>query len=180
MCESRGGRPGIPVPNSYSSYGLYGCTATLNEERISQQPSPAMSTSSTQLSQPLAPSGQSSISGNEYINTVITVSPSGQSTISAVSTSTHSWSINYLWSTSTQLSQLVTSGQSAISGVHKHSSHSQSILVNQLSPEYINTAIAASHFWSISYLWSTSTQLSQPVTSGQSAISGVYQHSSHS
>ena len=97
MCESRGGRPGIPVPNSYSPYGLYGCMATLNEERISQQLSPAMSTS-TQLSQPLSPSGQSTISGNEYINIVIAVSPSGQSAISAVSTST-------------QLSQPVTPGQ---------------------------------------------------------------------
>ena len=28
LCESRGGRPGLPVPNS--SYGLYGRKATLN------------------------------------------------------------------------------------------------------------------------------------------------------
>ena len=31
LCESRGGRPGLPVPNS--PYGLCGCKATLNECR---------------------------------------------------------------------------------------------------------------------------------------------------
>ena len=28
LCENRGGRPGVPVPNS--PYGLCGCKATLN------------------------------------------------------------------------------------------------------------------------------------------------------
>ena len=32
LCECRGGRPGLPVPNSH--YGLSGCKATLNEPRI--------------------------------------------------------------------------------------------------------------------------------------------------
>ena len=29
LCESRGGRPGLPVPNN--PYGLCGCRATLNQ-----------------------------------------------------------------------------------------------------------------------------------------------------
>ena len=29
LCESRGGRPGLPVPNSNSTCGLCGCTTTL-------------------------------------------------------------------------------------------------------------------------------------------------------
>ena len=29
LCEIRGGRPGLPVPNN--PYGLFGCSATVNQ-----------------------------------------------------------------------------------------------------------------------------------------------------
>ena len=37
LCESRGGRPGLSVPNTNSPYGLYGRKATLNSNsRVSE------------------------------------------------------------------------------------------------------------------------------------------------